>query len=104
MAWQSRNAGTEAGCPGRPTEQLRRHRQRGLPGADQVGEAFQHSDDGVECSRDWLQHHDQHSEDRSGGDGVLQQLQPGIVGGEPLSGDPGPDHGGNEEAGADRLG
>ena len=62
-------------------------------------------DDRVEVrAGDRAEQQDQHRQPEHGGGRVLQQLQPDIVRGELLGGDPGADHGGDQQRGADELG
>ena len=61
-------------------------------------------DDRVERCRDRLQRQDQRGQHGAGDDAVLQQLQPGVRGGQPYCGDAGADHRGDEEGGPDELG
>ena len=78
-------------------DQLRGDRRRGRPVVTEAGGAFEHGDDRVERGRHRLQDDDQHGQRSTGGDRVLQQLQPGIGRRQPRGGDPGADHRGHQE-------
>ena len=76
----------------------------GLAVADQPERALDQGDDRVERGRDRLQREDQRDQRGAGDEAVLEQLQPDVVGREPLGGDAGADDGGDQERGADELG
>ena len=66
--------------------------------------ALDQSDDRVERCRHRLQRQDQRDQRRAGHHRVFEQLQSDVGRGQTRGGDAGPDHGGDQERGADELG
>ena len=72
--------------------------------ADPAESALDQGHDRVERRGDRLERDDQRDQGGAGGEAVLQQLQAGVAGGEAGRGDPGPDHGRDQERRTEQLG
>ena len=85
-------------------DHLRDHVHARVARAHPAEQTVGHGDDRVEVrARHRPEREDQRHEARAGGDRVLEELQPDVVGGEALRGDAGPDDDRDEERGAHRF-
>ena len=92
-------------APAQPPSDLSDDVNTGVGRADRAVGASDERHGGVEVgARHGTEDQDQRNERGAGGGGVLQQLQADIGGREALGHDPGPDHGHDQQPGAERLG
>ena len=91
--------------PAQAPSDLRDHVATGLAVGERAVDAVDRGDHRVElATRDGSEHQDEPDERHAGGHRVLQQLEPDVVGREPLRGDPRAHHRDQQEAAAERLG